>query len=168
MMEDSFSPFQEFQAAVPAISPVTKENIFTTPPGPSVVRKIEHDSDEKITTPKVQFQSNRLPKKCPLPASFTPSVCKSFQNNEIRGNVKLTLIREACEFYYGICPNPNAAEYQIMAQTLCDKYPELKNKLPVNGAYWVKLIIYIIITFLIYFSFPFKVHDSQTNESKVS
>ena len=92
-------------------------------------------------------------------------MCKSIQNNEIRRNVKLTLIREACEFIMAYALTP---EYQIMAQTLCDKYPELENKLPVNGAYWVKLIIYIIITFLISFSYPFKVHDGQTNESKVS
>lgn len=53
--------------------------------------------------------------------------------------MKLALIRESSEYYYRICPNPTAAEYQTMAQTLCDEYPDLKNKLPVNGAYWVSL-----------------------------
>ena len=82
-------------------------------------------------------EDKRLPKQCPLPSSFTPSLSKSIEEKKISGNVKLCLIRESCEFYYSICPNPTPVEYQVMAKTLCDQYPELKNKLPINGAYWV-------------------------------
>ena len=39
--------------------------------------------------------------------------------------------------YYGICPYPTPKEYETMAKLLCDKYSDLKNKIPVNGSYWV-------------------------------
>lgn len=41
-------------------------------------------------------------------------------------------LREAFTFYYGICPNPLPHEYETMCETLCNKYPELKDKLPVD------------------------------------
>lgn len=86
---------------------------------------------------KVAF--DRLPKNRPLPpvSSFTTSLRKSIEKNEIKGNVKLALIRQSSEYYYQICLDPTPVEYRIIAQTLCDEYPDLKNKLPVDGVYWV-------------------------------
>ena len=113
------------------------ENVCVTP-SPSSADIIGGHNKENIPSPPVTAQLSKwLPKQCPLPSSFTPSLSKSIEEKKISGNVKLCLIRESCEFYYSICPNPTPVEYQVMAKTLCDQYPELKNKLPINGAYWV-------------------------------
>ena len=74
------------------------------------------------------LHSKRLPKQCPLPPIFSKSLDNAIKDKKISGNMKLCLIREACEFYYSICPNPTPFEYQVMAQCICDRYPELKNK----------------------------------------
>ena len=52
--------------------------------------------------------------------------------NGVKGNNKF-LLREAASFYNGLFPNPTTNEYVTMAKTLCNKYPELKDKQPVNG-----------------------------------
>ena len=65
---------------------------------------------------------------------------RAIEHQNLVGNHKLGLVREACEFFYSLCPYPTPKEYEIMARTLCDKYPELKNKIPVNGSYWVRFI----------------------------
>ena len=57
----------------------------------------------------------------------------ALSSNKLQGNTKLSLIREASQFYYGLCPRPTAAEYDIMAKTLSGKYPNLRNKILVNG-----------------------------------
>lgn len=49
---------------------------------------------------------------------------------------KFRMLREACSFYRGICPNPTPSEYVIMAQTLCEKFPQIKDKLAKNEEYW--------------------------------
>ena len=66
--------------------------------------------------------------------SFSPSVMKAIAENK---NNKLSLIQECSLFYYGICPYPTPKEYETMAKLICDKYSDLKNKIPVNGSYWV-------------------------------
>ena len=111
---------------------ISKPVSISPPTVPSVPLTSFRDNKELV-----KMRSQRLPKQCPLPPSLSPSLTKSIEKKNLCGNVKLSLIRESCEFYYNICPNPTPDEYQVMAKTLCDKYPELKNKLPVNGAYWV-------------------------------
>ena len=78
----------------------------------------------------------RLPDPCPLPHNFSLITTKAIENNSLKGNVKLRLTREAASFYYGICPKPTSTEYINMAKTLCDKYPQLKDKGP-DKDYWV-------------------------------
>lgn len=72
----------------------------------------------------------RLPIPCPLPTSFSKRVQKSLERGILTGNVKLTFLREAFTFYFGICPEPEPHEYDMMCATLCNKFPELKDKLP--------------------------------------
>ena len=101
-----------------------------------------------LTPNQIPVMSSRLPVPCPLPMSFSPCVTKAIADNKILGNNKLALIRECSLFYYGLCPYPTPKEYETMAKLLCDKYPDLKNKIPVNGSYWVsnKFKCTIIIT----------------------
>ena len=96
-------------------------------------------SEVLLPQPKseVQPKSARLPCPCPLPSTFSPCLKKAISDNKLEGNKKLLLIREACEYYYGLCPFPTPKEYEIMAKTLCDTYHQLQNKIPVNGSYWV-------------------------------
>jgi hypothetical protein len=72
-----------------------------------------------------------------LPTAFSQAVKNAIQKKEITGNMKLKLIREACEYYQGICSYPTAKEYEIMARTLCGKYPQLANKQIIKGSNWV-------------------------------
>ena len=66
--------------------------------------------------------------------SFSPSVMKAIAENKI---TSCHLYENAHYFYYGICPYPTPKEYETMGKLLCDKYSDLKNKIPVNGSYWV-------------------------------
>ena len=117
---------------------------------PTVLKPLDNtqQSDSVVGIPTTksssanQVASKRLPVPCPVPSKFCLALEQSIQKENVSGNMKLTLIREASEFYCGICPNPTASEYQTMAKTLCDEFPSLKNKIPVNGAYWVRYIIF--------------------------
>lgn len=78
-----------------------------------------------------------LPDPCPVPANFSIRVTKALETGELEGNDQLCLLREAAGFFSGYCPNPSPAEYIIMSKTLCDHYPMLKDRKPVDGEYWV-------------------------------
>ena len=96
-------------------------------------------------TPTVLNDCRRLPNPCPLPTSFSKRVQKSLERGTLSGNAKLMFLREAFTFYYGICPNPLPHEYETMCETLCNKYPELKDKLPVDEKKpWVSLKIHFL------------------------
>ena len=77
----------------------------------------------------VQPDDRRLPDPCPLPTSFSKRVQKSLERGVLSGNAKLALLRESFTYYYGICPNPLVHEYDTMCKKLCEKFPELKDKL---------------------------------------
>ena len=79
----------------------------------------------------------RLPDPCPVPTNFSERVTKALATGELEGNDKLCFLREATNFYSGYCSNPSSAEYLVMAKTLCDRFPMLKDKKPIDGEYWV-------------------------------
>jgi hypothetical protein len=89
---------------------------------------------------KVKHPGGKLPSPCPLPTAFSQGLKEAIKNNNITGNTKLKLIREACEYYQGICPYPTVKDYDNMARTLCSKFPQLANKQVVKGSNWVSLI----------------------------
>jgi len=84
--------------------------------------------------------SSRLPTPCPAPTMFSQKTMVAIETNQLKGTKKLALLREASLYYYGYCQNPTPDEYNTMARVLCEKYPQLKDKL---GQYdfhdWVSL-----------------------------
>ena len=84
-----------------------------------------------------QVKQLRLPVPCPLPTNFTKQVTNAIKNNQLKGVMKTRLLRQAAVFYWGLCPRPTHGEYITMAVTLCENFPQLKDKKPINGAYWV-------------------------------
>ena len=58
-----------------------------------------------------------LPTPCPVPCAFSLSLTRAIANKQLIGNKKLTLLREACEFYYGISSYPSSTEYEGIAKT---------------------------------------------------
>ncbi len=82
----------------------------------------------------------RLSDPCPLPNTLTPITKQAVEQGKLTGNIKLRLLREASLFYHGICPQPTATEYVAMAKTLCQTYPQLQDKRPINGEFWVSSI----------------------------
>ena len=82
-----------------------------------------------------QIANIRLPHPCPLPNAFSVETVEAEEQGKMVGSNKFIMLREACFFYRGICPNLTPSEYTIMAQTLCG---QIKDKLPENdGEYWV-------------------------------
>ena len=80
----------------------------------------------------------RLPNPCPLPTHFTQATSTAIEKNQLIGLSRFRFLREAAEFYFGICPKPTSNEYTRMAQALCDKYPQLKDK---QEEYWVNIYL---------------------------
>ena len=98
---------------------------------------IEAEAETEKEPYKVQAAKQlHLPDPCPLPNNFSLITTKAIENNSLKGNFKLRLTREAASFYYGIFPKPTSTEYINMAKTLCDKYPQLKDKGP-DKDYWI-------------------------------
>ena len=136
---------------VPGESPVTpidnstplpcKRKVVHAEPAPK--RQLFEDNKippETTSTPKAiiaQVTELRLPDPCPLPNNFTRKTNEACERGELTGTLKLSLLREASAFYYGLCPKPTPTEYVTMAKTLCNKFPQLKDKRPINGEYWV-------------------------------
>ena len=76
----------------------------------------------------------RLPEPCPVPYnSFSPDVIEAIDKDQLKGIFKIRLIRQAADFYHGMCPRPNSTEYVDMAKTLCAKYPQLRDRKPLKG-----------------------------------
>ena len=88
-----------------------------------------------------QIPDFRLPHPCPLPNTFSVETLEAEGKGEMVGCNKFRMLREACSFYRGICLNPTPSEYTIMAQTLCERFPQIKDKLSTDGKYWVSNIL---------------------------
>ena len=80
-----------------------QSNCPESPPPPKKVH-LQNDISGKENAQVRAVLQRRLPLPCPM---------KAIQNGTVEGNLKLELIREACQFYDGICPNPTSAEYII-------------------------------------------------------
>ena len=89
----------------------------------------------------MQVKQLRLPVPCPVPTNFTPNVLRAIENKQLLGIMKTRLLRQAASFYWGLCPRPTHDEYVAMSITLCDKYPQIRDKMPSQGEYWVSFII---------------------------
>ena len=114
------------------------------PPEPELIDSVP--PKEKTTSkPAVsvnQIPNLRLPHPCPVPNTFSVETAEAEEQGKMVGCNKFRMLREACSFYRGICPNPTHSEYTIMAQTLCEKFPQIKDKLPENdGEYWVSTFL---------------------------
>ena len=105
---------------------------------PAPLQKIVKEENPRPAQPSLKLMPKvtRLPVPCPLPL-FTTGSLEAAKRGGLKGNTKLRLLREAATYYNGICPWPTAQEYAEMAKTICDKYPQLKDKMPLNGEYWV-------------------------------
>ena len=88
----------------------------------------------------MQVKQLRLPVPCPTPTTFTPNILRAIENKQLLGITKTRLLREATSFYWGLCPRPTHDEYVAMATALCDKFPQLRDKMPPQGKYWVSLL----------------------------
>ena len=86
---------------------------------------------------KLMPKAMRLPVPCPLPL-FTAGSLEAAKRGGLVGNTKLRLLHEAATYYNGKCPWPTTQEHAEMAKTMCDKYPQRKDKMPLNGEYWVR------------------------------
>ena len=95
-----------------------------------------------------QIPNLRLPHPCPLPNTFSVETIKAEEQEKMVGCNKFRMLREAYSFYHGICPNPTASEYTIMAQTLCEKFPQIKDK--TDCEYWVSTFLSLCKTFNFY------------------
>ena len=94
--------------------------------------------DKKCPVAALLDQSgNRLPEPCPIPTSFSRRVQQACLADDLSGLNRLAFVREAGMYYDGICPNPTPLEYTTMAKTLCNTFPQLRDKKPPNGEYWV-------------------------------
>lgn len=67
-----------------------------------------------------------LPYDLPIPDRFSIKVEEAISRNEIL-NARLQLIKDAGNFYYGLCKHPKQGDYGRMAKKLCERFPELKD-----------------------------------------
>lgn len=109
----------------------------------------------------------RLPSPCPLPVNITDDVEAALtDDSKLLGIKKMRFLRQASLFYWGICQRPTHDEYVVMAITLCDNYPKLKDKKPQQGEYWVMIIcslsVYIIFLLFFFLHLQFSVKEYLT------
>lgn len=125
---------------VPGPSVTTTDSSLLDVPGPSVITRDSSGSSMTAAAPKLVKSlviDMCLTNPCPLPTHFTQATSTAIEKNQLIGLSRFRFLREAAEFYYGICPKPTLNEYTRMAQTLCDKYPQLKDKDCED--YWVNI-----------------------------
>ena len=133
LITDPDQPFSSSYEPTPinvSTEAATPTNISTEEP----VTKKPKVAKTKVT---VVATGSRLPEQCPLPVISERT--KEIISSGIKGNNRFFLLREAVTFYEGICPNPASDEYVTMAKKLCHKYPELKDKDPIDNKYWVSV-----------------------------
>ena len=61
----------------------------------------------------------------------------AINTDSLKGIMKTRLLCQASAFYWGLCPRPTQSEYDEKSTALCDRFPQLKDKRPVNSRYWV-------------------------------
>ena len=137
-------PMNEEKSFKRPLQEITKNEEPCAKKRPSL--KSEKSNDEGCKLPKtasavMQVKQLRLPVPCPVPATFTPDVLRAIENNQLLGVMKTRLLRQAAGFYWGLCPRPTHDEYVAMSMSLCDKYPQLRDKRPPQGKYWVSYIL---------------------------
>lgn len=134
---DNDQPFQQ-PVSSPQIhhstQPVPSQKIHpSVQPASSQQSRIQA---KNVASVVIQENERRLPEPCPVPySSFSPDVIQAIEKDQLKGILKIRLIRQAADFYYGLCPNPNHIEYVTMAKTLCERYPQLRDKKPVKGKF---------------------------------
>lgn len=126
------------------ISTPTARSILTTATNTTVTTPTDASQKWIDTSPcssRVMLtNAMRLPTPCPLPTNIPADIESALTNDDkLLGVKRYRFLRQASLFYWGICPRPTQDEYLIMAVTLCDKYPKLKDKKPEKGQYWVSL-----------------------------
>ena len=108
----------------------------------NVCSDVKESPSSKTPIIVTQLKQLRLPVPCPVPTKFTKDVANAIKNNQLKGIMKTRLLRQAATFYWGLCPWPTHDEYVTMAVTLCDKFPQLKDKKPLHGQYWVSRSVF--------------------------
>ena len=87
----------------------------------TIINQQSHMQAGDVASGHVVMQENqrRLQEPCPVPySSFSQDVIEAINRGQLKGVFKIRLIRQAAEFYYGMCPHPNHFEYVNMAKTV--------------------------------------------------
>lgn len=133
------SPPQDLVMASTPVPPLKRKQDF---PDPVPKRKLtlspdkeNRDPDKTPTRPDTSVC--RLPEPCPLPNTFSRKTMDAIERGELLGTAKTRMSREAAAFYFGVCSGRCSSDYITIAKTLCKEYPQLKDKMPTNGEYWV-------------------------------
>ena len=113
---------------------------------------------------------SKLPDPCPLPTTFSKKTRQAIETGNISGNAKTRLLREAALFYYSLCDGCNtgvSSTYVTIARALCAEYPQLRDKRPINGQYWVSNIK-IMHAQILFHSVYFIGHCAKLHEPEIS
>ena len=102
--------------------------------------KENHDPDKTPTRPDTSV-SCRLPEPCLLPNTFSRKTTDAIERGDLLGTAKTRMLREAATFYFGVCSGRCSSDYITIAKTLCKEYPQLRDKMPTNGEYWVSCLL---------------------------
>ena len=92
---------------VPGPSVTTKDSSLLDVPGPSGITRDSSGSSITAAAPKLVKSlviDMRLTNPCPLPTHFTQATSTAIEKNQLIGLSRFRFLREAAEFYYGICP----------------------------------------------------------------
>lgn len=133
------SPPQDLVISSTPVPPLKRKQDF---PDPVPKRKPtlnpdkeNRDPDKTPTRPDTSVR--RLPEPCPLPNTFSRKTIDAIERGDLLGTAKTRMLREAATFYFGVCSGRCASDYITVAKTLCREYPQLRDKMPTNGEYWV-------------------------------
>ena len=115
--------------------PIAKRQLLQAHGQNSISSPLSNASSSPTVTKQVK--NLRLPSPCPIPTNFTTDITSAIAEDKLRGVLKTRLLRQAAQFYWGLCPRPDHNEYIARASALCEKYLQLKDKKPIHGKYWV-------------------------------
>ena len=149
---DTDQPFSEEQPVSPDASLPCKQKAVDAEPALKRLPILEKEISSPDVKPPIIAQTRdlRLPEPCLLPNNFTKKTTEGFERGELTGTLKLRLLREASSFYYGICPKPTPLEYTTMAKTLCNRFPQLKDKRPASGQFGVSPCMSLYSSLILY------------------
>lgn len=121
-------------------TPVSKKQLDENgEPTPTQPVKESHQS-------ALKQESNNFSDPCPISNTFSRKTLTAIERGAIDGNVKTRLLRKAAIFYYSLCNSTfSTPNYVTIVKTLCAQYPQLKDKRPVNGDYWVSINVFIFL-----------------------